>query len=100
MEPGGTLTVRLKGRSGGGDSALLVEVADTGCGIPQGLADKVFDTFFSTKPQGTGLGLAICRGIADAHRATIRGENNPTGRGAVISLAFPVAVEMPAEVHG
>ena len=100
MEPGGTLTVRLKGRSGGGDSALLVEVADTGCGIPAGVAEKVFDTLFSTKPHGTGLGLAICRGIADVHRATMRIENNPAGRGTVISLAFPVAVEIPAEVHG
>ena len=100
MEPGGTLTVRLNGRSGSGDSALLVEVADTGCGIPEGVAEKVFDTFFSTKPQGTGLGLVICRGIADAHHATIQVENNPAGRGAVISLAFPVAVEIPAEVHG
>src|SRR3972149_1586258 len=99
MEPGGTLTIRLKGR-GNGEAGLLVEVVDTGCGIPEGLPEKVFDAFFSTKPQGTGLGLAICRGIADVHRATIRVENNPTGRGAVISLAFPAAVEMPAEVRG
>ncbi len=100
MEPGGTLSIELKVRAGGDDSALLVEVADTGCGIPEGLAEKVFDTFFSTKPHGTGLGLAICRGIADAHHATIRLENNPAGRGAVISLAFPAAVKIPAEVHG
>ena len=99
MEPGGTLTIRLKGR-GNGEAGLLVEVVDTGCGIPEGLPEKVFDAFFSTKPQGTGLGLAICRGIADVHRATIRVENNPAGRGAVISLAFPAAVEMPAEVRG
>ncbi|MBI3030043.1 MAG: PAS domain-containing protein [Candidatus Rokubacteria bacterium] len=100
MEPGGTLSIRLKGRAGGDDSGLLVEIADTGCGIPEGLSEKVFDAFFSTKPQGTGIGLAICRGIADLHRATIHMENNSTGGGAVISLAFPEAVEMPAEVRG
>lgn len=100
MGPGGTLTIRLKGHEGSGDSTLVVEVVDTGCGVPEGLSEKIFDAFFSTKPQGTGLGLAICRGIADAHRATIRVENNPTGPGATVSLAFPAAVEIPAEVHG
>lgn len=100
MEPGGTLTIRLKTQEGAGDSALVVEVADTGCGIPEGLSENIFDTFFSTKPQGTGLGLAICRGITDAHRATIRAANNPTGGGATISLTFPAAVGIAAEVHG
>jgi signal transduction histidine kinase len=100
MEPGGTLTIRLKMQEGAGDSVLVVEVADTGCGIPEGLSENIFDTFFSTKPQGTGLGLVICRGITDAHRATIRAANNPTGGGATISLTFPAAVGIAAEVHG
>ncbi len=96
MEPGGTLAIRLMGREG--DATLLVEVEDTGCGITEGLSEKIFDPFFSTKPQGTGLGLAICRGIADVHRATIRAENKRDGSGTIVSLEFPVAAEILAEV--
>jgi PAS domain S-box-containing protein len=99
MEPGGVLTIRLKGGEGSGDSALRMEISDTGCGIPEGLLEKVFDPFFSTKRRGTGLGLAICRGIADVHRATIRAENNLGVPGTTISLMFPVAARVPTEVQ-
>jgi len=99
MEPGGVLTIRLKTQGMGDASTLLVEVADTGCGIPDELLNKVFDPFFSTKSRGTGLGLAICRGIADAHRATIRAENTPGARGTTISLTFPVAAGVPTEAR-
>ncbi len=99
MEPGGVLTIRLKGGEGSGDSTLRMEISDTGCGIPEELSEKVFDPFFSTKRRGTGLGLAICRGIADAHRATIRAENNSGAPGTTISLAFPVAARVPTEVQ-
>jgi two-component system sensor histidine kinase AtoS len=78
---------------------LLVEVVDTGCGIPETLLNKVFDPFFSTKSRGTGLGLAICRGIADAHRATIRAENTPGASGTTIALTFPAAARIPTEVQ-
>ncbi len=97
MEPGGVLTIRLKGREGG--TALHVEVSDTGPGISEGALDKIFDPFFSTKTRGTGLGLAICRGIADAHRATIRAENNRGAPGTTFSLTFPAAATIPSEVR-
>src|SRR5687767_2898609 len=58
--------IRLEDGSEGRD-AIRVEVTDDGPGIPQDVADKVFDPFFSTKPQGSGLGLAIVRKIVDAH---------------------------------
>ncbi len=50
-----------------GDSEILVTVADTGCGVAADIMDKVFDPFFSTKPQGTGMGLALCRTIIEEH---------------------------------
>lgn len=99
MEPGGALTIRLKTQRRAETSTLLVEVTDTGCGIPETLLDKIFDPFFSTKPRGTGLGLAICRGIADAHRATIRAENTPGAPGATITLAFPVTAGISTKVQ-
>lgn len=97
MEPGGVLTIRLKGREGG--TALHVEVSDTGPGISPEALEKIFDPFFSTKTRGTGLGLAICRGIADAHRATIRAENNLGAPGTTFSLTFPAAATIPSEVR-
>ncbi len=99
MEPGGALTVRLKTQAAPDSATLLVEVVDTGCGIPEAIVDKVFDPFFSTKSRGTGLGLAICRGIADAHRATIRAENTPGASGTTIALTFPAAARIATEVQ-
>jgi PAS domain S-box-containing protein len=46
---------------------VLVEVADTGTGLDPKIADRVFDSFSTTKPSGMGMGLSICRSIIDAH---------------------------------
>jgi signal transduction histidine kinase len=50
---------------------LVVDVADNGPGVPAELTDKIFNPFFTTKPQGSGLGLAIVRKIVDAHDGRI-----------------------------
>ena len=50
---------------------------------------KIFDAFVTTKAEGSGLGLAICRGITDAHDASIRAENAPGGRGLKVVMDFP-----------
>lgn len=96
MEAGGELTVRVADLSGGGGSTLLVEVADTGPGIPDHLLGTIFDPFVTTKPQGTGLGLAICRGIADAHHARIHARNNVGRPGCTFTVEFPVPSGRPA----
>ena len=96
MEPGGELTVRVADLSEGGGSTLLVEVADTGPGIPDNLLGTIFDPFVTTKPHGTGLGLAICRGIADAHHARIHARNNVGRPGCTFTVEFPVPSGRPA----
>ncbi|HKC09726.1 MAG TPA: ATP-binding protein, partial [Methylomirabilota bacterium] len=98
MEPGGELTVRVADLSEGGGSTLLVEMADTGPGIPEHLLGTIFDPFVSTKPHGTGLGLAICRGIADAHHARIHARNNVGRPGCTFTVEFPVPSGRSAHV--
>jgi two-component system sensor histidine kinase HydH len=87
MSSGGELSVRVKSQMASGSPTVTVEFEDTGGGIPADLVPKIFDPFVTTKERGSGLGLSICRGIADAHKATIYAANS--GRGAVISIDFP-----------
>ncbi|SEP37362.1 two-component system sensor histidine kinase NtrB [Propionispora vibrioides] len=72
-----------------GDRVRLC-IADTGCGIPQDILDKVFDPFFTTKAEGTGLGLAVCKSIVERHEGTIEVESSP-GKGTVFTIYFQVA---------
>jgi signal transduction histidine kinase len=76
MDGHGTLTVRTAMDSGG----LLVEFADTGPGIPDGIRERIFEPFFTTKPvgQGTGLGLDISwRIVVNRHHGDLRAESVP-----------------------
>jgi PAS domain S-box-containing protein len=93
MGDGGTLavTVRSQGNHVGLSSELVIEIADSGPGIPAEYLATIFDPFFTLKEQGTGLGLAICRGIMDHHRGCIAAENRGAGSGAVFMVKLPVA---------
>jgi PAS domain S-box-containing protein len=73
------------------DGRVVVEVLDSGMGIPEENLTKIFDPFFTTKPRGigTGLGLSICHEIIASMRGQLTAENRPT-RGAQF------VVEMPA----
>jgi signal transduction histidine kinase len=51
----------------GEDSSVMVTIEDTGPGIDQDDAERIFETFYTTKANGTGLGLAICQSIIQAH---------------------------------
>jgi PAS domain S-box-containing protein len=89
MNLGGHLKVRVADRKALGSRVVVVEIEDSGDGIPTHLLAKIFDPFVTTKERGSGLGLSICRGIADAHRATIYATNSTAGPGAVIVIEFP-----------
>jgi PAS domain S-box-containing protein len=92
MEPEGELTARVADLSEGGGSTLLVEIADTGSGIPDELLPTIFNPFVTTKARGSGLGLAICRSITDAHHARLSARSNVGRRGSTFTIEFPVPV--------
>jgi len=67
---------------------LLISVIDTGVGIPTDKVDRIFDTFFTTKPQGTGMGLAISRSIVESHGGRLWATSN-SGRGSTFRFTLP-----------
>jgi PAS domain S-box-containing protein len=71
------------------DGHVLILVSDTGIGLPPDRADKVFDTFFTTKPQGTGMGLSISRSIIESHGGRLWATGN-SDRGATFQFTLPV----------
>lgn len=69
--------------------AVVVAVRDDGPGIPSDIRDRIFNPFFSTKPQGSGLGLAIVRKIVDAHEGRID-VTSRHGHGTLFTITLPV----------
>lgn len=79
-----------------GKRCVRVEIADTGCGIPDDHISKIFDPFFSTKSNGTGLGLSVSYGIVQKHKGSIRALSRP-GEGAHFILELPFTPEITAK---
>jgi signal transduction histidine kinase len=69
--------------------AAVVRVTDDGCGIPRERLDKVFEEFYTTKPQGTGLGMGIVRKVMERHRGTVT-ISGREGGGTIVELTFPL----------
>jgi two-component system NtrC family sensor kinase len=88
MPEGGTLTLRAFTAG----SMVLVEVIDTGVGIPAENMTKIFDPFFTTKDvgRGTGLGLAVCYGILSEHGGRLDVRSN-VGTGTTFTITLPMA---------
>jgi two-component system sensor kinase FixL len=72
------------------DGNAGVAVSDTGSGVPADYIERLFEPYFTTKPDGTGMGLAICRSTIDAHSGRIWASNNPAG-GATFQFVLPPA---------
>ena len=90
MPEGGKLFVRVAPSHLEGAAAVVIEFADTGEGIPSGNLEKIWEPFFTTKPEGkgTGLGLAICRRIVEEPGGTIDIES-VAGTGTTVRMVFP-----------
>lgn len=86
--PAGERLVTVRTRSEGDDRVLLA-VEDSGRGIAPADMERVFEAFYTTKPEGLGVGLAISRSIVEAHGGRLWAESNP-GEGATFRCALPV----------
>jgi two-component system NtrC family sensor kinase len=91
MEARGTLTVRTAPNPARADE-VLIAFADTGHGLAKADMQKIFEPFYTTKPQGrgTGLGLSICYTIIADHRGRIEVDST-LGRGSTFTVYLPVA---------
>jgi signal transduction histidine kinase len=70
----------------------VVEVRDTGKGIPPEMLDRIFDPYFTMKDRGTGLGLAIVHRIVEEHGGCIEAES-VEGEGSVFRIVVPARPE-------
>ncbi|HEX4145725.1 MAG TPA: ATP-binding protein [Pirellulales bacterium] len=79
---------------------VMFSVADTGCGIPAELKERVFEPFFTTKGvgKGTGLGLAMVYGCVQQHGGTINVYSEPN-RGTTFKIYLPIAAEADSVSH-
>jgi signal transduction histidine kinase len=73
------------------DGQLLVSVRDAGVGLPVE-PERIFEAFFTTKPQGTGMGLSISRRIVESHGGRIWASANG-GPGTTFSFTLPVVAD-------
>lgn len=80
---------------------MVVEVQDTGNGIPAEIHDRIFEQFFTTKPvnRGTGLGLSLCADIAHNHGGTLDFDSQP-GRGTRFELRLPTDESRSKKARG
>lgn len=90
MPDGGTLTFRVFTQR----NRVVIEVEDTGAGIPQENMSKIFEPFFTTKEvgHGTGLGLAVCYGIISEHSGRVSVRSN-VGKGTTFSIFLPALLD-------
>lgn len=88
MEGKGTLTIRTSAAPFG--EMVMVEIADTGPGIPEHVLPRIFEPFYTTKDEGkgTGLGLSLAYSIIDDHGGRISAANN-SDKGAVFRVELP-----------
>ena len=97
MPEGGALTIRAENVStSNGGRYLRITVADTGVGISETDLSRIFDPYFSTKPQGSGMGLATCHSIIRKHAGKIRAASN-LGKGSTFTLSLPASEQHASE---
>lgn len=72
------------------EECVRITIQDQGVGLPENGGEKIFEPFYTTKPEGLGMGLAICRSIVTAHGGLLTVEPGPV-RGTLFHMDLPVA---------
>ncbi len=89
--PNGKVTITLEKTEERNDKKfILVRIKDDGKGIDPQVLPRLFTKFVTKSESGTGLGLYISKNIIEAHGGSIRGYNNPDGKGATFEFTLPV----------
>jgi len=88
MPDGGNLTIKTYETKENGSSKVVIELTDTGIGIPQENLEKIFDPFFSTWENGTGLGLSISYKIIEELKGKIEVQSQ-VGKGSTFKIVLP-----------
>ena len=91
MREGGRLTVRTRLTSGENPS-VAIDVSDTGVGIGEDEMDKLFEPFYTTKPEGTGLGLTIVSRLVEQNRGRLSVQS-VRGEGTTFTISLPADAE-------
>lgn len=91
--PGGAVEVRTMRQQ----EQAVIEIADTGCGIPPDRLDTIFDDFVTTKRRGLGLGLAISKKVVEQLGGTITVASE-VGHGSTFTLRFPLTKARPSQL--
>lgn len=92
-EPGGSVSLRLASDRSSRTEYAIIEVEDTGAGIPDDVKGRVFDPFVTTKKGGSGLGLAQAKKIIDLHLGTIDIASE-VGRGTRMTIRLPIQTDV------
>ncbi len=87
---GGTITLTLGTNLQSDHPSAVIDIADTGTGIPDAIRDRIFDSFLSGRPDGTGLGLAIAKRILLSHHGDIALVGSGP-EGTTLRLTLPLA---------
>jgi signal transduction histidine kinase len=89
MPEGGVITIAL-GIGGAGGREAILDITDTGTGIPDTIKDRIFDSFLSGRPDGTGLGLAIAKRVLKSHYGDITLVATSSA-GTTLRISLPLA---------
>ena len=88
MSDGGELIIRTDRRT----EYAQIQISDTGSGIEPDKLNKIFDAYYSSRPQGSGLGLPTAKRIIEAHNGTISVDSEPE-KGTLFTIKLPLQAE-------
>lgn len=88
MPDGGAIEILVSAQHDEAPKSIVIEVIDSGPGVPDDLRSRIFDPYFTTKSEGTGMGLALCDKIVRQHNGIL--DFHRTEHGSVFDITLPI----------